>query len=139
MSEAVIQMYGTGDGGTDDAVANIDIPQDGTITGIDWAVESTLNADGEVTGVELSFIATNQMAVNDARGALSVVRAALGLLTSGAGVTSINKFVPMDIDVSGGERLYLHIVASSGVATAVSCLIHFRPRGGVVRRSRRRT
>lgn len=138
MSQTIIQMYGAGSGGTESAVANIDIPEDGTIEGIDWAAHAVLNADAEFFIGELSFIATHQTVTNDARGVLSTVRSQMGFITSGMGNTSINKYVFMDVEVAGGERLYLHISAAAGVVSALAALIHFAGRRPVRRRSARR-
>lgn len=138
MVQALLQMTAGGTGGTEDAAANINIPQDGVIEGITIAHTANLNADSEGSDAELSFIATNQMAQNDARGVLAVSKMNMGLLTTGAGIASNNFHVPMDVDVSGGERLYIHFVASAGVVSSVTIMIHFRGRGGVTRRSARR-
>ena len=138
MSDTVLQMVAALSGGTENAVANIDIPTDGTIVGVDWAVNFDLDADGENNVTELSFIATGQQATNDARGVISAVAARVALVTSGVALASINKYVALDIDVAGGERLYLNSAGSAGVSGSVTCLIHFRASRGSPRRSARR-
>lgn len=138
MSQTIIHMRGDGTGGTQDAVANIDVPDDGTIEGVEWAGAASLDANGEEFAAELSFIATNQFGTNDSRGQISTIRAGIGILTSGGGVTQLSRFTPMNLDVAGGERLYLHLTASAGVASSIEINLHFRPSRGLPRRSQRR-
>lgn len=139
MPQNILHMYAASTGGTENALANIDIPDDGTIEGVHHNLRASLNADGEFAVSELSFIATSQSTTNDARGILSMVAWQAGLLTSGSAPIGGGSFVPMDIEVSGGERVYLHSVAAGGVTGAHYVDIYFRPRGGVSRRERRRT
>lgn len=134
-----MSMYGTGSGGAQSAVANIDVPEDSLLKGVQVAHIATLNADGEDSYAELSFIATTQGTTNDIRGLIAISRLHLGLLTSGAGAPHANFFIPMDLEIAGGERLYMHISASSGVNSSVNFVLHFMPkRGRVTRRSARR-
>jgi len=125
MPTEVIGMYGAVTGGNQDAIASVDIPQDGVITGIDWDVRGDLDADGEEMECELSFIATNQITSNDVRGRISSASMEMSITTSGIGVFSIQKFVgPIDLPVAGGERLYIHVVSTAGVTGAVRVNIH---------------
>lgn len=141
MPTDILGMYGNVTGGTQNALAQIDIPQDGVITGIDWDMSADLDADGEFVRAELSFIATNQLGQNDVRGRISSLGAEISLTTSGSPVTGVQKFVgPVDLPVAGGERLYLHTASSSGVEGNVICNIHLDVSGrGITRRSARRT
>lgn len=138
MPQTLIKMRGAGTGGEQNAVANIDIPQDGTIEGLSIGHSANLNADSESSEAELSFIATNQITTNDARGVLAASLMNMGMATSGAGIAAVNHFIPMDVDVSGGERLYIHFLASAGVTSSISIMIHLRPSRAAPRRSSRR-
>lgn len=139
MVTQIIGMYGLIAGDTQDALASIDVPQDGFITGVDWDVSADMDADSEALQIELSFIASNQVNINDVRGRLSGVSAEISLTTSGIASTSIQKFVgPMDVPVAGGERLHLHSVASSGVTGAIRCNVHLDSARAPTRRSARR-
>ncbi len=140
MPTEVIGLYGATTGGIEDALAQIDIPQDGVITGVDWDMHADLDADSEAIQIELSFIATNLLDKNDVRGRISSISAEISITTSGAPVVGIAKFVgPMDLAVSGGERLYLHSVSAAGVIGTVRCNIHLDVSGrGIARRSARR-
>jgi len=139
MSTTIIGMKASGTGGTENAVASIDIPFDGQITGVDWDARADLDADTEQFNAELSFVATSQLGSNDVRGRVSSIAAMCSLTTSGAPVVSIDKFVgPMELPVQGGERLYIHISATSGLVSEVRCNVHLDSRTAPRRRSSRR-
>jgi len=139
MSVEIIGMYALVAGGVQDGVAQIDIPQDGFILGLDWDASIFLNAATEFFKAELSFIATNQLQTNDVRGRISSISADMHLLTSGANIVSIQKYVDIkELTVSGGERLFFHFDASASTGGDVRCNIHFEMRGGSTRRSARR-
>ena len=140
MATMIIGLYGAVTGDTQDAVASIDIPSDGFITGIDWDGNVNLDADGETMNAELSFIATNQVATNDVRGRISSISAQVAVLTSvGEVAFNLQKWIgPMDLSVSGGERIHLHFQSSTGVTGAVRCNIHLDARSVGARRSARR-
>jgi len=139
MSIEVIGLFAAGTGGTQDAIAQIDVPQDGFILGLDWDMYAIFDANNESLAVELSFIATNQLLTNDVRGRISSVSAFDQLLTSGTTVITVQKYVDLkEITVAGGERLYLHLLAVAGVISTVRCNLHFEMSGGSTRRSARR-
>ena len=140
MATMVIGLYGAITGDTQNAVASIDIPSDGFITGIDWDGNVNLDADGETMNAELSFIATNQVAVNDVRGRISSVSAQVAVLTAvGEVAFNLQKWIgPMDLSVAGGERIHMHFQSSTGVTGAVRCNIHLDSRTAAARRSARR-
>jgi len=139
MSVEVIGLFAAGTGGTENATAQIDIPQDGFILGIDWDMYAIFDANNESIAVELSFIATNQLLTNDVRGRISSISAFNQLLTSGIHALTVQKYVDIkELTVSGGERLYLHLVSVAGVISTTRCNIHFEMTGGSTRRSARR-
>ena len=139
MSVEVIGLFAGGTGGTQNAVAQIDIPQDGAILGLDWDSHAFFDAALEFLQAELSFIATSLFQTNDVRGRISSVSSAMHLLTSGVTVVSIQKYVDLkELLVSGGERLYIHLNSTSGVVSQTICNMHFEMAGGSARRSARR-
>lgn len=135
----VIGMFGAISGGTQNALAMLDIPQDGFIIGIDWDMFALLDATSELCEVELSFIATNQLGTNDVRGRISSVGTGAVVLTAvGINTNSVQKWVgSIDIPVSGGERLFLHAGSTAGVSGNVRCNLHV-DLGTTTRRSARR-
>jgi len=139
MSIEVIGMFAAGTGGTQDAQAQVDIPQDGFLLGVDWDMNAEFDANGEFLDVELSFIATNQLLTNDVRGRLSSVSAFYRGVDPSDVVVSVQKYVDWkEISVSGGERLYLHLLGAAGVLSKTRCNLHLETTGGTTRRSARR-
>lgn len=136
----IIGMYGAIVGGTQNALAQIDIPQDGVVRGVDWDVFANTDADDESITCEFSFIATNQITSNDTRGRISSISAQLAVLSATSGhVIALQKWVgPFELVVSGGERLYIHVSSVVGVTGAVRLNIHFDGGATVPRRSARR-
>lgn len=139
MSITVIGMVGLITGGQQDSLAQIDIPQDGVLRGIDWDGACALDA-AEVCGIELSFIGTNTLAVNDSRGRISSVTVQAGQ-SSAVGLVSatMQKWVgPFELMLFGGERLFLHAVSTTGVLGTGRCNLFFDGGSQVARRSSRR-
>jgi len=138
MPTEIIGMFADISGGTQDAAATIDIPFDGMITGVDWDVEADMDADTERISCELSFIATQQIGVNDVRGRISSISARMSLTTSGVAVTGLQKFVgPMQLIVAGGERIHLHAISSASLVGVMRCNLHLDT--STATRSRRRS
>jgi len=135
----VIQMFATLTAAVTDSIANIDIPTNGRLIGVDWSMQVIgLSAEGDVANLELAFIATNQRTTNDARGTVSAVKAAANEATPG-GIGAVAKYVDLrpGVKVSAGERLYLHGQASTGVTINGIILVQFdfgSPRRAAVRR-----
>lgn len=138
MSDTIVTMYGAGTGGTQNAIANIDVQDDGVIVGVQVAHSADLDATDEASTASLSFISTNQIAINDTRGELVVSRLRTGLVTAETGKAANNFFVPLNVQVSGGERIYMHFASSAGVITDCTMIIHFAFRRTPPRRSQRR-
>ena len=134
----IIGMMGLITGGTEDAISQIDIPQDGFIIGIDWDANATLNATENIA-IELSFIATNQLLTNDTRGRISAVSGQANQVSAvGVPVVIMQKWLgSFDVSVSGGERLYLHAISTAGVTGVVRCGLYVEL-GTVTRRAARR-
>jgi len=137
----VIGLVGLVTGGTQDALAMIDIPQDGFLIGIDWDINGDLDSDGDELRLEMSFIATNQLAQNDVRGRISSASARAVVLTSvGGHIVSVQKWLDgFDIPVSAGERLFLHsLTTAAAVAVCVVNLYFDFGTNVLPRRSTRR-
>lgn len=108
-----------------DGMASIDVPHDGRLTAIDWAVRAAFaGADGTMA-IQCSFGSTNQLSVNDTRSVISSRTLEADFTTSGAFRTDTNVYVKLpDIAVGMGERIYLHAVGTAVVVTVRACL-HF--------------
>lgn len=140
MSLEIIGMYGPITGGTENAIAQIDIPMDGVIRGIDWDLHANLDADNENVAIEFSFIATAQLTQNDVRGRISSISSIIAVLdATGPQAIGLQKWIGgMELVVSGGERVYIHAGSTAGVTGAVRLNLHFDSGGVVTRRSARR-
>ena len=139
MSLEIIGMFAAIAGGAENAVAQIDVPQDGVLRGIDWDCYANMDADSEFATIELSFIATILATTNDVRGRISSVSTLAAFVTSGFAVSTIQKWIgPMELALAGGERIYLHANSTAGVFGAIRCNLHFDGGATVVRRSARR-
>jgi hypothetical protein len=122
---AVIKMQAAVAGGSESALATIDIPMPGSIVGAQWACNYDLDADLESVVAQLSFRSTIA-AANDDRGVISEVRGQLNLTTSGGAFGAINLYTIIpELSVMGGERIYIHSSCSAGVTGTVVCLVHF--------------
>lgn len=130
----VLTLYGAGTGGTQSAIAELDIPGDGMITAVDWSAYADLDADGEAMVIGLSFASSEDLNQNDVRSLISVVSGQWSLTTSGAGQSGFNKHVTFSpgIPVFAGERLYLHAVGSASVTSFIHACIHLDTSAGVV-------
>ena len=140
MALEIIGMHGSIAGATQDALAQIDVPQDGVLRGVDWDMSLNLDADDENSGAELSFIATNQLASNDTRGRISSISSWAAVLSAvGVNTVSVQKWIgPFELMVAGGERLFLHVSSTSGVTGIIRVNLHFDGGATVTRRSARR-
>jgi len=138
MANEIIGLFAQITGGTQDARAQIDIPQDGVILGIDWDASWYFDAE-EKAEAELSFIATNQLDTNDVRGRLSSISAHSAVLTAvGAAPVFVQKWLGgIEVVVAGGERLYIHSVSTAGVNGEVRVNLYV-DLGATMRRSARR-
>lgn len=107
-----------------DGGASLDVQFDGVITCLDWHVLADLDADGEIAAVEVSFLSSNTLGVNDARGSLSAIRMrAAG--TPGFAVAAVNKAVSgIRVPVSAGERIYLHALLTGTADVTAGVHIH---------------
>lgn len=136
----MIGMMGAIAGSVENAIAQIDVPQDGILRGIDWDVNVNMDADDEVVAAELSFIATNQLSANDVRGRISSVSTRLAVLTAvGGHHVGLQKWIGgFELVLAGGERLYLHSSTTAGVTGVARATLHFDGGAAVTRRSARR-
>lgn len=117
---STVKMYSTG------TSAQIDIPMSGDLIGIQWAMQSDADADGDYYQAQVSFRSAASYTTNDDRGVISEVVAQFQLVTSGAVVNHINTYIPLpDIPIAAGERLYLHVDSTGGVTCSVRAILHF--------------
>jgi hypothetical protein len=120
-----IMVSGTGTGGVQSAVAQIDVPLAGNLTGVTWNLVGTLNATEEFTAAQISFGSAFTVA-NDSRQIVSQVIVQAGIITAAGAVTEYaNLYDQVELGVSMGERLYMHLNATAGVITGCQAILHF--------------
>lgn len=122
-----IQMKGTGTGGAQDQIAQIDVPLNGNIVGVTWNTLVDLDADLEYSLLQLSF-GSAFMQSNDSRAVISTFSSGQVSTVTGVGehVNGGNfSDALMTIPVSMGERIFMHALASAGVSTVAYATIDF--------------
>lgn len=128
---------------TTNSAAAIDISQDSVITGIQGIIqgEYTTPATGSVyVGAELSFLSTNQININDARGSLCEVVAS-GVILSTEGGYKLSECIylsHLDVNVAAGERIHLHTISSVANLVGQATFLLGLSATGVARRAPRR-
>lgn len=126
---SVYKLYGAGSGGVENALAQIDIQFDGEIEALALDAFADMDADGEFFSCEVSFLSTNTITVNDARGSLLSGRTQMHISTSGISNGQVNHSVGgLSIPVSAGERVFLHLSASAGLASQANAYVYVRDR-----------
>lgn len=119
----VIQMFASAVPA--DGMASIDVPHDGRLVGVDWAIKSAFAGADGAQDIQLSFGSVNQLLINDTRSVISARALIHDFTTSGAAMTNINVFVKLpDIQVGMGERIFLHATGTA-VVVVIKCCLHF--------------
>ena len=140
---------------TQNDIASIDIPEDGeilcvggVILGIYSPSPSTFANFGPQLSAELSFLSTNQIGANDARGTIAGIAVSGFILFSettetGGGGCKLSEQAsicpPEGITIQAGERIHLHGVSNAANLTATATfLLYIKTRGGGRRAVKRR-
>lgn len=120
-------MTATSTGGAESALAQIDVPMNGNIIGVEWNVRAIIDTTADFQTWQLSFGSTISVA-NDSRQVISnVTIGQIAILTAvGAAVGQGGMYVKIpEIPVGMGERLFLHSQAAAGLVGVALLLIHF--------------
>jgi len=123
----IIQMRGAITGGSENAIAAIDVPMNGNLIYVSWHATIAYDTDGDYAQFQLSFGSSHSIA-NDARQVLSncLVGAFESVTAVGVVPAGINVGFPIpDVPVGMGERLYVHSLAAAAIVGAVTALLHF--------------
>lgn len=154
--DTVIKISGTIPANTTtNAIASIDVPEDGEIMSIGGAIIGSYvpvpapaaNITLQLVG-ELSFNSTNQIGANDSRGGIAGVAVATSFVWSeaaetggGGGNLSEHGSITFDggLTVNAGERIFIHGISSHADLTAtLTFLMYMKTRGGGRRSPKRR-
>ena len=121
-----IQMVGTTAGGTENNLASIDVPRNGSIVGCSWSTQPDLDTDNDSYDLQLSF-GSVYSAANDARQVISHVAQRISAPTLAGFIAPGENFYDQipDIGVSMGERLYVHGVTSATTVVTFFLMVSF--------------
>jgi len=134
MAHTIYKLFDTSAASVD-AAASIDIQDDGVIEGLAFSMMGRV-ADAQDDGgrFEVSFASTNGFSSNDTRASIFGAGSSQAFLTSGGGPVAINGYVPMEVAVQGGERIYLHHQNTGSITVETSVWLYVRAKGGGVPR-----
>jgi len=125
-------------GGAEVALAQLDIQFDGEIIAVWGTLTADLDADQELIRAEVSFLASNTIGLNDARGSILEIGMQQGFTTSGSHVGAVNAGLSgLMIPVMAGERVFLHAQATAGIAGIATFYLYTRDTGRPRLRRRR--
>jgi hypothetical protein len=126
MEEAIL-LSGSGTGGQENNVANITVPFDGILEGIQMSADADMETDADAVNVQVSKFSVYQ-AGNNSRGVLANATSRISLTTSGVAKVSVNYYVPVGIRVDSGSLIYLHINASATTPSTGLAVLFFSRR-----------
>lgn len=130
--QQVYKLFGAA-AATTDGVASMDIRADGLIVGVLLQIEMDGGgaADGQGAGVEISFLSSSGHSTNDTTGSIAGLYLETTFTTSGAAVPALSQFIPMEVPVNSGERLFMHI-QEAGTTTQVRarCWLYIEEKAG---------
>lgn len=123
---AIIQLRANTSGGTESALAAFDVPKDGGIVGVAWSVSPIWDTTLDNGLFQVSFGSTISL-TNDSRQVISNL--SIGNLVFTAGGTyvaggSFHDAIP-DVQVSMGERIFLHSASAAAMVATVIALVQF--------------
>lgn len=117
-------MLGSTTGGTEHAIAAIDIPRAGHLISVEWSVRAFYDTTLDFSDYQLSFGSVGVIA-NDSRQVISNVTLGGMVFTAGGSIIAVwnSMTILPDVIVGQGERLFLHAISAAGVVgTARVCL-----------------
>ena len=136
---SVYKLAGTGAGGTENGLAQVDVQFDGIITAIFGSIDMDVAANGNEAVYELSFLSVNTIGTNDTRGALFQLRSKAVVLANGTLQSAENAGIGgLAIKINAGERLWMHVVATAAIVTEGAIYVYVEDGQSVPTAQRRR-
>jgi len=135
---AIYKLHGDGTGGTEN-LANLDIQFEGIIVALALHISAVFDANAEKVRAEISFLSSDTIDTNDARGSLCMVNAGPVFISTNGGVVchANHSVTGLEIAISAGERVHLHVRATAGVVSDVDGYIYVTDRSDPRLRRRR--
>lgn len=119
-----LQLYATGSA-TATSVANVTLPSQGRILGVQIALGIDSVTDNAMVRLELSKVPTNQIATNGALDPFLEINLAGNFATSGLAQTGVNQFFPVEIPVRQGEIVYVHATVAGTITYYFNAILHY--------------
>lgn len=115
----VLKLYSAATS-TTNAAANIQFPRRGRIVGVKWSLYANVTTTAGSAIYELSFGNSGQQTTNDTVGPID--HAVVGMLVGAAGAArnDLNQFTPMNVPVNAGDRIYLNVLITGTVSSAIA-------------------
>ena len=112
-------------GGTQSSLVAVDVPRNGRITGVSWMINCDIDADLDQVIAQLSFGSVASQ-TNDSRQVISSCILGASQVTAASAIrTDANFYDPQDLPVQGGERLFVHSIATAGITGTFLVSVHF--------------
>jgi hypothetical protein len=123
---SIITMVATSTGGSESALAAIDVPREGRLQGASWAVRSSFDTTADFQTFELSF-GSALVTTNDSRQIVSVCTVGQMVVGAAGIMLALANYMDIlpEILVGAGERLFLHSHAAANVVGVAFCTLHF--------------
>jgi hypothetical protein len=136
---SVYKLAGTGAGGTENGLAQLDVQFDGIITAIFGSIDLDAAANGNEAVYEASFLSVNTIGTNDTRGSLFQIRSKAVITAAGTMQSAENVGIGgLAITVNAGERLWLHAVVTAAIVSEGAVFIYVEDGQAVPTAQRRR-
>lgn len=133
---SVYKLAASSTGGSQDAIAQLDIQFDGIITAMHGSVANQGTTAGNSVEFEASFLSVNTINTNDTRGSLFTL--GMRISAAGAGNTANSGVGGLAIAVNAGERVWLHALGTASVSGTANIYIYVEDGQGVPVANRRR-
>lgn len=123
---SVANLYGSVSGSSAWVnVASYDPPLRGTIDGLMLAWSDDADADGDLAAAHITFSSTPAAPVNGDYSSLLYVAKQFQIVTSGGVNNGARQYCAMPhVPIAPGQRVYLHVLGTTGVAISINCSIH---------------
>jgi len=122
---SIYQLYAGSTGPSVDA-ASFDVQFDGAILAYDiWVAPQGVATDADYAGVEISFLSSSSLTVNDARGVIASIYDSVVLNAAGQSYAAMRCCLSgLMIPVTAGERIHMHISQSAGNSLLASSRLY---------------
>lgn len=119
------RLYGTGSA-TANAIATVTVPRSSRLAAVQWAVKYDSVTDNAACVLELSVASASEIATNESQQCISELAWFNNLLTSGMFQGSQNLWLPVDVQLAQGQKIYLHSLVTATVTWIGGAILWFK-------------